>query len=202
MIRKSLTGAAVTWMTLAVFACITVNIYFPEAAVKKTAEEIVDEIRGAKDNEAEKKEDRTVLFLLGAVMGVGFLPPSPASIQEETTVSTPGIRALKQSLKDRFPLLVPFFDGGRIGEGIDGFVSIRNESDLPLQQRAELRKLIKDENADRKDLYAAVAEALDIEAGQIPRVQKIFAENWIAKAHSGWWIQTEDGSWIRKGARP
>ncbi|MFC2166457.1 DUF1318 domain-containing protein [Acidobacteriota bacterium] len=32
----------------------------------------------------------------------------------------------------------------------------------------------------------------------MPRLQKIFAESWIEKARAGWWIQNEEGEWIRK----
>ena len=60
------------------------------------------------------------------------------------------------------------------------------------------RRLVKEENEDRKELYAAVAEALDIDSEQIPRIRRIFAENWIRKSRPGWWIQTKEGRWIRK----
>ncbi|MBN2244794.1 MAG: YdbL family protein, partial [Candidatus Aminicenantes bacterium] len=113
-------------------------------------------------------------------------------------VSTPTIRALKRSMRDRFPQLVPFYDSGHIGEGNDGYVVKRNEDDLNLKKRAELRNLVRDENKDREDLYKEVAAALDIDQSQIPRIQKIFAGNWIRKARPGWWVQKPDGSWERK----
>jgi hypothetical protein len=59
---------------------------------------------------------------------------------------------------------------------------------------------VKEENSDRKELYAEVAEALNIDPDQIPRIQRIFAENWIRKSSSGWWIQTKEGKWVRKPA--
>jgi hypothetical protein len=43
-----------------------------------------------------------------------------------------------------------------------------------------------------------VAKSLNIEASQIERIQKIFAESWIKAAAPGWWIQQEDGTWIKK----
>ena len=45
--------ASTTWLVVILFSCITVNIYFPEAAVQKTAEEIVNEIRGEKGDNKE-----------------------------------------------------------------------------------------------------------------------------------------------------
>jgi len=181
-------------MILIFYACITVNIYFPEAAVQKTAEEIVNDIR---ENE-EKKEEKKISAFIGQMNSASFFLVPALFGQEETTVSTPTIRALKRSMRDRFPQLVPFYDSGHIGEGNDGYVDKRSEDDLNLKERAELRNLVKEENKDREDLYREVAAALDIDQSQIPRIQKIFAGNWIRKARPGWWIQKPDGSWERK----
>ena len=181
-------------MVLIFFACITVNIYFPEAAVQKTAEKIVDEIR---ENE-EKKEDKKIPSYSGQLSLSSFFIVPAVYGQQETTVSTPTIRALKQSMRERFPELVPFYDGGQIGESNDGYLVKRNEDNLDLKARAKLRNLVREENKDRGDLYREVAAALDIDQSQIPRIQKIFAENWIRKSRPGWWIQKEDGTWERK----
>ena len=185
-------------MILIFYACITVNIYFPEAAVQKTAEEIVDEIRENEGKKEEKKEEKKIsLFSEQKNVSSFFIVPALYG-QEETTVSTPTIRALKRSMTERFPQLVPFYDSGHIGESNDGYLVKRNEDNLNLKTRAELRKLVNEENKDREDLYREVAAALDIDQSQIPRIQKIFAQNWIRKARAGWWIQKEDGSWERK----
>ena len=171
-------------------ACVTINIYFPEAAVQKTAEEIVDEVRKPEEEGKKKLEKEIVQY------SFSLIPAAYA--QEEQTVSTPKIRALKQSLKDREPLLAPLFAKGNIGEGNDGFIQIRSEDNLSLKDKADLRRLIKDTNGDRESLYAEVAKALNIEENQIPRIQKIFAKSWIENSRPGWWIQNDDGEWIRK----
>lgn len=171
-------------------ACVTINIYFPEAAVQKTAEEIVDEVRKP-EKEGEKKEDLVI-----AQVPFSLVPAVYA--QEEETVSTPKIRAIKQALKEKEPLLRPLFDQGRIGEGNDGFIQIRSEDNLSLKDKAELRRLTKEVNGDRESLYAEVATALNIEQSQIGRIQKIFAKSWIANSSPGWWVQNDDGEWSRK----
>ena len=188
-------GAAAAALTL-VLACITVNIYFPEATVKKVADEIVEEIRkkDVKDKTAPeviKEEARTARSA-----GFSFVPAAFA--QQETTVSNPAIRALKDSMKQRFLSLMPLYDAGNIGETNDGLVEIRDESGLDLKAKATLRGLVKDENSDRTKLYAEVAKALNIEASQIGRIQKIFAESWQNAASPGWWIQKENGEWAKK----
>lgn len=175
---------------LAILACVTINIYFPEATVKQVAEDIVEEVRKPAEKEKEKTDAKMLLE------SFSFVPAAYA--QQETEVSTPAIRAIKESLKDRFPRLEPYFDGGNLGESNAGFVEIRDESGLSLKEKGELRNLVKDENADRGNLYAEVARALNIEASQIPRIQKIFASSWIKNSRPGWWIQQDDGEWIKK----
>ena len=41
---KHLKLASIIWSLLFLFSCLTINIYFPEAAVKKTADEIIGRI--------------------------------------------------------------------------------------------------------------------------------------------------------------
>ena len=178
-----------------ILACITVNIYFPEATVKQAAEEIVDEIR-KKDAEKSGQEVIKKLASLPKLAPFSFVPAAYA--QEATSVSTPAIRALKESMKNRFPSLKPYFDAGNLGETNKGLVEVRGETGLNLQTKAALRNLAKDENGDRTKLYSEVAKALNIEASQIEKIQKIFAAEWAKSAAAGWWIQQEDGAWVKK----
>jgi hypothetical protein len=180
----------------AALACITVNIYFPEATVKKAAEEIVNEVRKDSDKDKENKEKKGASRSFLEQRTFSFIPAAYA--QEETTVASPRIRALKQSLRERFPQLRPFFENGNIGESNDGWIQVRDEASLGLKDKAILRGLVREENRDREMLYTAVAKALNVASSQVPRIGKIFAENWIRNARPGWWIQKDDGEWIRK----
>ncbi len=201
MKTKTLQLIAVGWPVLFIFSCLTINIYFPEAEVKKTAEEIVGEIRKS-DEDKEKKDKNLDEHLLNqteyARNSAFSLIPAAFAGQEVSTVSSPKIRALKDSLKARQTQLKPFYDGGHIGEGNDGFINIRDDSGLNLRDKALLRSLEKEENSDRKSLYEEVARALEIDSSQISRVQKIFSEEWIKNARPGWWIQKQNGEWVRK----
>jgi uncharacterized protein YdbL (DUF1318 family) len=173
-----------------VWACVTINIYFPEATVKKAAEEIVEEVR----KPADKEKDKGAETLISG--SFAFVPAAYA--QQETEVSSPAIRALKESLRSRFAKLQPLFERGILGEAKNGFVEVKEETGLTLKEKADLRSLVREENADRKSLYAEVAGALNIDSSQIPRIQKIFAESWIRNSQPGWWVQNEDGTWVKK----
>ena len=192
--RYALGAAAVTGLVF-VLACITVNIYFPEATVKQAAAEIVEEIR---KDDIGKKAPQAALELPALRESSTFSLVPAAYAQEATTVSTPAIRALKESMKARFLVLQPYFAAGNIGESNKGYLDVRDETGLNLQAKAALRNLVKDENGDRTKLYAEVAKALNIEASQIERIEKIFAAEWAKSAAAGWWVQNEDGTWVKK----
>jgi len=195
MKKRYALGTAAAVGLVFVLACITVNIYFPEATVKQAAAEIVDEIR---KTDVEKKAPEAALQVPALQESSSFSFVPAAYAQEETTVSTPAIRALKDSMKNRFPSLKPYFDAGNIGESNKGMLEVRDEAGLNLQAKAALRNLVKDENGDRTKLYAEVAKALKIEASQIEKIQKIFAVEWAKSAAAGWWVQQEDGTWAKK----
>ncbi len=201
MRSKSLKLVSTSLTLLFLFSCLTINIYFPEAEVQKAAEEIVDEIRKGQEDKEKKDKGSQLIEMMQAMdstRGSFSLVPSAYAQEKATEVTTPKVRALQQSMKARFPKLRPFFVNGNVGEANDGFIKIRNESGLNLKEKATLRNLQKDENNDRKNMYAEVARAMEIKPNQISKVQKIFAAEWIKKANSGWWIQNESGEWIKK----
>ncbi len=197
---KTLKMISISWALLIIFSCLTINIYFPEAEVKKTAEEIVGEIRKTDEDKEKKDKDSQGLIEEQAESAQkGFFALIPAAFaQQEKEVSTPKIRALKQSMIQRSPKLTPFYEGGNIGETNEGLIEIRDDAGLNLKDKATLRSLEKEENNDRRSLYAEVAKALDIDSSQISRIQKIFAQEWIKNARPGWWIQKENGQWVKK----
>jgi hypothetical protein len=164
---------------LLVGACVTINIYFPAEKVESVAGEIVQDVRGLKpepEKEAEppKKEKTSFLerpFLSASLAGTAWA-------EEVTTVSNPTIRALKQQMKDRYPLLKPYFQKGAIAEGSDGFVAPARMDPLNLKEKRDLTGLIDAENKDRKALYLEVAKALNIDPNQTSRVAAIFAKEW------------------------
>ncbi len=189
---RSMRSVFLAGLTLALLSCITVNIYFPEAEVKKAAEDIVNDVRGTdKQKKEEIKKD-----VVSESAGFSLVPGLYA--QQATEVSTPRIRAIKESMKTRLEQLVPFYDAGRVGEGKDGLLQILKEDGLSLQDKSVLRRLAGDENKDRKDMYAEVAKALNVDSSKIGEVQKIFADQWIGTAHAGWMVQKADGTWAKK----
>lgn len=181
-----------------VSACVTVNIYFPAAAVERAADQIVKETWGgpAKPATPVPQPQSRSLFSRNRLLALSFV--SEAFAQDaDINVTNPAIRALKESIKNRSNAIKPYMDRGNIGIARDGLLAIRSADGLNLKERAEVNQLIDAENKDREALYAEIAKANGIPKENIPKIKSIFAKSWIEQAQPGWWIQS-NGNWQKK----
>ena len=179
-------------------ACVTVNIYFPAAAVERAADQIVKETWGgpAKPATPVPQPESRGLFSRNRLAALSFV--SEAFAQDaDINVTNPAIRALKDSIKKRSDAIKPYMDRGNIGIAQDGLLAIRSADGLNLKERAEANQLIDAENKDREALYAEIAKANGIPKENIPKIKSIFAKSWIEQAQPGWWIQS-NGNWQKK----
>ncbi|MFW5792181.1 MAG: YdbL family protein [Desulfohalobiaceae bacterium] len=186
---KGVRIASVLFGLLLTAACVTVNIYFPAAAVEKTADEIVEDVY-----KQDRQDDQSSLLQrMLAVVG-----PRQAHAQEQATeVSNSAIRGLKEQISQRHGQLVPFYEQGVVGITNDGMLEVLDTEGLPLNQVAAVKRLVQADNADRTRLYQEVAKALDV-PDQTEKVRDIFADKWREKARSGWKIQNDNGQWATK----
>ena len=181
-----------------VSACVTVNIYFPAAAVERAADQIVKETWGgpAKPATPVPQPQSRSLFSRNRLLALSFV--SEAFAQDaDINVTNPAIRALKDSIKNLSNAIKPYMDRGNVGIAQDGLLTIRSADGLNLKERAEVNQLIDAENKDREALYAEIAKANGIPKENIPKIKSIFAKSWIEQAQPGWWIQS-NGNWQKK----
>ncbi|MDX1763986.1 MAG: DUF1318 domain-containing protein [bacterium] len=181
-------------------SCVTINIYFPAAAVEKAADQIVQETWGDKATEPapEKQEKEGLVNRLNRVAGF-IIGTSTAYAQEaDINVTTPAIRALKGSIADRSGSIKPYMDTGNVGIGGNGLLVVRTTDGLSLKDKAAVTRLVDAENKDRMALYREIAEANGFGPDRIDDIQRIFAASWIKQARSGWWVQSEGGAWNQK----
>jgi uncharacterized protein YdbL (DUF1318 family) len=180
-------------------ACVTVNIYFPAAAVERAADQIVKETWGGPGEPATTApQPQSHYFDLPSTLTrLSFVGEAHAQ-EADINVSNPAIRALKDSIKRRSEAIKPYMDRGNVGIAQDGLLVIRNSDGLSLKERAEINQLIGAENRDREALYAEIAKANNIPKENIPKIKSIFARSWIEQARAGWWIQDSQGSWKKK----
>ncbi len=185
-------------MIIFIASCVTVNIYFPAAAVQKAADEIVEDVRKMEQKEEQKPEEKQNIKGLYDELKKFCWGPTEAHAQIDIDVSTPAIRALKDSMKQRFPLLKPFYDKGNIGESNMGLLETKELNGLNLKEKADLSRLIDQENKERRDLYTEIMKANKFGPDVLPQIQKIFANSWREKSQPGWWIQNDEGDWEKK----
>jgi uncharacterized protein YdbL (DUF1318 family) len=173
-------------------ACVTVNIYFPAAKVERTADEIVKDVYEGVKQKEQKPGDSSSLQRL-----ISWLGPREAQAAEATAVSNATIRGLKESIKARMGQLRKYLDRGNVGINQSGYLEVRGNDGLGVQEVAEMKRLVNADNQDRRRLYQEVARALN-QPDSTPKVEKIFAQKWRSEAPGGWWIQADGGSWQKK----
>ena len=127
-------------------------------------------------------------FLLSASLSV--------AAQGNIEINSPAIGALKQSMQQRHSQLAPLYQAGAVGLAGDGTVALRSASSVPLAQRGQINALVAAENADRSALYREIARANGHPEWESD-VRKTFAQRWVQRAQSGWWVQ-QGGGWVQK----
>jgi uncharacterized protein YdbL (DUF1318 family) len=192
----------VTWVSLALLllaACVTINVYFPEAEAQRAADRIIDEVRGADGADdctswlaPPSHRTRPALALLDVLV-----PPAGAQSSADFDASSPAKRALEQSLRERFKALKPYYDSGAVGLTADGTITIRDRNAIPLNERNRVRQLVAEQAADWEALYAEIAR-INGHPEWTDEIRETFAERWIAKAERGWYYRDKSGTWRQK----
>jgi len=202
MKRRWNKATLISALLVILLACVTINIYFPAAAVEKAADRIVKDTWGEKETppkdtkKQEKPQSRIEKRLERIIEWAG---PQQAWAQgADINISTPAIRSLKESIRRRSGSLKPFLDRGAVGISNQGLLTVRKTNRLSLKEKADLTRLIRAENRDREALYQEIAKANHFSADKVPEIQEIFAKSWISNARSGWWVQDSKGAWRRR----
>ena len=197
--RKPILIAAITSLMM-ILACVTVNVYFPAAEVQDAADIIVEDIQGGQQPPDEAETAPHESMLRRTLKGISLFEGT-AYAQANINITTPNIRALRESMKKRFDSLRPLFDAGVFGETNSGVIAIRSLEGLDLKGKANANKLLKAENADREKLYLEMTKANDLPPDTVSQIRKMFANSWRKNAKAGWLIQNDDGKWVTKGSK-
>ena len=187
---------------LSVVACVTINVYFPEAAAVEAADRIIDKVRGEEaaqpSSRLQPADNDRLQHVTAMVAGLGRLLISDAQAQETVDFDRPSAEkaALESSLAARFPSLRPYLDSGAIGLADSGLLEIRDRNLVPLKDRSTVVQLVAAQNSDWNALYAEIARLNNHPEWQ-DRIRRTFAERWVAKADEGWYYR-EGGDWKQK----
>lgn len=176
-------------------ACVTINVYFPEAEVQEAAGAFIEGVIGVDPSKAaapQKPDQGAGLFR------VDFALISSAQAAADLSVETPAIKAIQQRMAERFSAsLVSLFDRGVLGLSNDGLIEIRDASSLKLAERATAKQWVADDNRDRAAVYRELALA-NGHAEWEAEIRATFSRQWIEKARPGWYYQNAQGAWLQK----
>ena len=189
---------------LVLLACVTVNIYFPEAAAEQAlrgvARDILDKETAPGAGESKATEPQSGLSRPGSylVMMLEMLIPSAqAQAQPDINVQTPAALKFRQSLKARHDKLEPYYKSGAIGLSSNAAPITRDLSKVPLPERVALKKLLSDDGQDRAALFSEIARANghpEWENNLRETFQRVFFE----EVPAGYWYQDGSGAWRQK----
>jgi len=192
MIRNVSVLVVLVALTLA--ACVTINVYFPEAAAERAADRFIQDVLGENGDSSDIPPPSTSSRFHWSELFIASAWAQQANIN----IDTPQIEAIKARMAERQrSQLAAWFDAGAIGFSNDGLVEIRDRSAVGLADRRNLERVVADENADRNAVYREIAVANGHPEWE-DDIRQTFARQWIANARTGWYYQTEDGRWVQK----
>lgn len=179
-------------------SCVTINIYFPEAAAEEAARTIVRDVLGKDGQALEKKSSEPQsqqlndwpLRIAGRLLEA--MIPSAQAASPNIDISSPAINRLRGQMKSRQRALSAHYRSGALGFTRDGFVAIRDAGAISLRERNQVKKLVADENRDRQALYREIARANGHPEWEAD-VRATFARVWASEAPSGTWFEGARG---------
>jgi len=194
---------------LAVGACVTINVYFPEKAIEDLSQQIEEEVQKkaqeidqgepATDEQGAEPQGETQGGTSGLFDTLLGISPVYAADVPAPEVSNPAIRKIIDSRAARAGRLDEFKAMGVIGENNQALVEVRSlDTIADLRQRSEVQRLVRAENEDRERLFQEIAAAKNVDLSQLPRIRETYAATLRANAAPGQWIQMPDGEWKEK----
>jgi len=203
---RKLVYVILTTMAVALVGCVTINVYFPEAAAQKAADQfignVLDQASPAAQPTPTPKQPAPAPQDSGnqpAAMLLDLLiPAAQAADAPDIRIQTSATEAIRSRMHERVRgILGSLLDSGAVGFTRDGMVAMRDAAKVPLSQRAQANAAVADENRDRAALYREIAVANNHPEWE-SQIRATFAKGWIEKARAGWYYQDATGAWQKK----
>lgn len=200
-------------------AIITVNVYFPEKAVKdayKSLDEMLLKKDGHTAPDAEKQpavepkppEPGPQSSLTDMVPEFSFTAVAHAAENGDDLAielgSMPEVTAAYAEMSQRQPALTALFNSGAVGLTSQGLVTVRDKAKVSAQDEA----VVGAENRNRKTIIGGMAKAILKTTRQeatkaaldqtMGKAAATYAETRREAAKAGWWMQLQNGKWVQK----
>jgi uncharacterized protein len=142
--------------------------------------------------EATRAMERALELVFGPLdqesTSLNWVPPV-AGEPAVADVMAPALTELQTRMQRRLELSDALKIRGTVGEDFRGYLEAR----VALQPADE--KIVSDENADRREVYSAIAAREKINAEQVGRLR---AQKIALTSTRGIWLQAGDGVWDQK----
>jgi len=198
---RKLVYVLLTTAMVVLVGCVTINVYFPEAAAQKAADRFIGTVidpQAAPAPDAKPAAPTQEPAQPSAMLLDLLVPAAHAADTPDIRVQTPATEAIRGRMQARFKgTLGALLDAGAVGFTRDGRVAVHDAGKIPLSQRAQATAAVADENRDRDALYHEVARANGHPEWE-SQIRATFAKGWIERAHAGWYYQDASGAWKRK----
>lgn len=167
---------------------IEVNLHFHDALQREMEKREGEVIDAAKEN--GRRDAR----------GTGDVFPAASAQDEDVALemNTPAINEIYKRRKERGGKLSEHYSAGRLGDGNDGSVVIRSEDGLSLEQKQALRKLVGEENDDRRKLWGEIVKANESSQVKLEDVRRLWIGARRKMVPKGQWLQNDKGKWKQK----
>lgn len=201
-------------------AIITVNVYFPEKAVKEAYKSLDDVLLKNGEGKAppagkppvvepgvtDGKPQSSLLNELPdfSFCGVAHAAENSADDLAIELASMPEVIKAYEDMNRRMPRLNALFDSGAVGLTSQGLITVRDGKKMTLQDES----LVNLENQSRKLIVSSMAKAIlkitkvEESKGALDQVlgkaAATYAETRREAAKPGWWLQLPNGRWIQK----
>jgi uncharacterized protein len=200
---RKLVYVILTSLAVALVGCVTINVYFPEAAAQKAADQFIGNVLDETappaapapkvQKPATKDDGQPSAMLLDLLVPAAYAADTP-----NIRIQTSATEAIRGRMQARFQgALGDLLDSGAVGFTRDGMVAMRDAAKVPLSQRAQANATVADENRDRTALYREIANANNHPEWEA-QIRTTFAKTWIEKARAGWYYQDASGAWQKK----
>jgi len=201
-------------------AIITVNVYFPEKAVKEAYKSLDDMLlkdgaaktpdavqpSGGAPGLTDVKPQSSLFDLLPgfSFCGVAHAAENQADDLAIELGSMPEVEKAYAEMSSRMPRLNTLFDTAAVGLTSQGLVTVRDKAKMTPQDE----QLVTAENKSRKLLVSSMAKAIlkitKVEESKaaldqvLGKAAATFADTRREAAKPGWWIQLANGRWVQK----
>ena len=217
-IRYLLAGACGLLVSCAV---ITVNVYFPEKAVKdayKSVDGMMLKGGGStaplpenpppdsKDKDPAAKPVSSIFRMLPTLSfgAVAFAAADTADSLAVELASMPEVTRAYEAMNKNMSRVRELLASGAVGLSSQGLITVRDKTGVTPKDEA----LLKTENESRKTIITGMAKAIAIHNKLTPNQADMdqllaksaatYAETRREEAAPGWWMQLQNGRWIQK----